>query len=72
MRELARYFALLSADFRVAKALRLLDYHPEWFKSIPDKTWMAIERALPFLRPNLHLEIELADKRHGVIADPGW
>lgn len=72
LKELARYFALLSPDFRVTKAIHLLDYHPEWFKSITDRTAMAIERAVPLLRPQLYLEIELADKRHGVIADPGW
>jgi 2-polyprenyl-6-hydroxyphenyl methylase/3-demethylubiquinone-9 3-methyltransferase len=70
--ELVRYFALLSPDFRIAKALRLTDYHPEWFRSLTDRCYMAAERALPFVRPNLHLEVELAEKRHGLIPDANW
>ena len=71
-KELADYFALLSPDFRVTKSLRLRDYHAHAFTSALGRTVMAIESALPFLRPHLYLEIEAADKRHGVIADPGW
>jgi 2-polyprenyl-6-hydroxyphenyl methylase/3-demethylubiquinone-9 3-methyltransferase len=72
LKELANYFALLSPDFRVVKARRLIDYNARAFVSIPGRVHMAIERALPFLRPQLYLEIGLRDKRHGVIADPTW
>jgi 2-polyprenyl-6-hydroxyphenyl methylase/3-demethylubiquinone-9 3-methyltransferase len=70
--ELTRYFARLSPDFRIAKRSRLMDYHAEGFVSAAGRTCMAIESALPFLRPHLHLEIELPEKRSGVIADPVW
>ncbi len=70
--ELAAYFSLLSADFRVAKARYVPDYHADAFVSIPGRAYIALERALPFLRPQLHLEVALAGKRHGVIADPAW
>jgi hypothetical protein len=33
---------------------------------------MAIEGALPFLRPNIHLDIQVSDKRRGVVVDPTW
>ena len=72
LKELTNYFAMLSPDFRVAKARRRIDYHAEAFVSLPGRAYMAIEKALPFLRPQLYLEIALADKRHGVIADPSW
>lgn len=71
-KELTRYFELLSPDFRVAKALHVRDYNANAFVSIPGRVFMAIESALPFLRPQLHLEIELPEKRRGIIAHPTW
>lgn len=72
LNELKRYFALLSPDFRVAKALRLRDYNADTYLSMQGRLCMAIENAMPFVRPQLHLEVALADKQHGVIADPTW
>ncbi|HEX5122291.1 MAG TPA: methyltransferase domain-containing protein [Rhodanobacteraceae bacterium] len=72
LKELARYFELLSADFRVARALHRIDYQAHAFRSIPGRAYMAIERALPLVRPQLHVEIALPEKRHGVIADASW
>lgn len=72
VKEIARYFELLSPDFRIAKALRMIDYRADAFVSIPGRIHMAIERAVPFLRPQLHVEVELADKRRGIVADPRW
>ena len=70
--ELESYFAELSADFRVDKALHMPEYRPERFTSAIGKSVMAIETMIPGLRPNLHFEIGLRDKRHGVIAEPRW
>jgi 2-polyprenyl-3-methyl-5-hydroxy-6-metoxy-1,4-benzoquinol methylase len=70
--ELRRYFELLSPDFKITKALRVMDYHADAFVSIPGRVYMAVERALPFLRPQLHVEIGLDGKRSGVIGDPTW
>ena len=72
LKELVHYFTLLSPDFRIAKALCVRDYNAKAFVSIPGRIFMAIESALPFLRPQLHLEVALAEKRRGVIADPTW
>lgn len=71
-KELKEYFTRLSEDFRIQKAVHMREYRASEFVSPPDRTIMAIEGALPSLRPNIHLEIRLSDKRHGIIADPGW
>lgn len=64
-RELTRYFKLLSRDFRVTKIKAMRSYGPE-----SRRWWVRVVRpafeALPALRPNLHLEIELIAHQHGV------
>lgn len=71
-KELKDYFTRVSADFRIGKAVHMHEYRASERGSTLKRTAMAIEGALPLLRPNLHLEIGLSDKRHGVIADPSW
>lgn len=71
-KELEEYFTRLSVDFRIVKAVHVREYHASEFTSALGRTVMAIEGALPFFRPNLHIEIELSDKRHGIIVDPSW
>lgn len=71
-KELKEYFTRLSADFRIVKATHMAEYRASEFTSALGRTVMAIEGALPILRPNLHLEIGLSDKRHGIIVDPSW
>jgi 2-polyprenyl-6-hydroxyphenyl methylase/3-demethylubiquinone-9 3-methyltransferase len=71
-KELKEYFTRLSADFRIEKAVHMHEYRASEFISPRDRAVMAIEGALPFLRPNLHLEIGLSDKRHGIVVDPSW
>ena len=71
MRELLRYFSLLSPDFRVLRACWL----PE-----PDsanasgarRLALGVEAAIPWLRPSLHLELELGAKTHGIAIEPHW
>jgi 2-polyprenyl-6-hydroxyphenyl methylase/3-demethylubiquinone-9 3-methyltransferase len=70
--ELLEYFTRLSPDFRIAKALHTREYRAPGFTSALGRTVMAIEGALPMLRPNLHLEVELPAKRAGIIVEPGW
>ena len=70
--EIVSYFAQLSADFRVDKALYMREYRPERFKSVIRRSAMAVEAMIPALRPNLHFQIGLNDKRHGVVAEPTW
>ena len=71
-KELKDYFTRLSADFRIAKAVHMHEYRASKFTSALGRTVIAIEGALPHLRPNLHIEIGLSDKRHGIIVDPSW
>ncbi|WP_019465412.1 class I SAM-dependent methyltransferase [Dyella japonica] len=69
-REVARYFQLLSPDFSTAK-LRLM--HTYRLSDVPWKR--SVQRLLdlcPLLRPNIHAEIELTEKRSGIVATPSW
>ncbi len=70
-RELIRYFALLSPDFVVRRALYVEDAtppgEPAWRRAI-----RAIRRAVPPLRERLHVEVELVRKARGIVVDPAW
>lgn len=71
-RELIYYFCVLSPDFVCTKALLRED-----FLGVEDRgteVWLAqfIERIAPFLRPNLHVEIELKQKSTGIVVAPHW
>lgn len=71
-REIVRYFSLLSPDFSIEEA----DYVPA-FGSIPPRrrfvsAGLALEQALPWLRPNLYVEVVLTEKRHGITARAEW
>lgn len=70
-REVARYFRLLSPDFRIAKARCMPDFAPA-ARGPVTAVARAIERLLPPLRPNLHVEVELRHKRSGIAIDPAW
>jgi hypothetical protein len=56
----------------VDKARLVHEFRPERFTSAPGKSVLAIETMIPALRPNLHFEIGLHGKSHGVVAEPGW
>lgn len=68
--EMLRYFNLLSPDFVVAKARLMPTYQ------LSSVRWKRLAQRLfdnvPILRPNLHIEIELPNKKHGIVAKPGW
>ncbi|HRQ65125.1 MAG TPA: methyltransferase domain-containing protein [Xanthomonadaceae bacterium] len=66
-KELVRYFALLSPDFHVSKTLRVPS-----FGGRPGDARDLVERALPFLRGNLHAEVDIPAKQAGIIVDPSW
>jgi 2-polyprenyl-3-methyl-5-hydroxy-6-metoxy-1,4-benzoquinol methylase len=66
-KEIIRYFALLSPDFHICKAL-----HVRTFRRSPGVLRSLIERPLPFLRGNLHIEMDLPSKDVGIVAEPGW
>lgn len=69
-REIKDYFAMLSPDFALCRALHVRDYYPDSGRM----TWLArgIEAAIPLLRPNLHAEIDLGAKNAGITLNAGW
>ncbi len=70
MREIAQYFSQLSPDFACVKSEYTDDRSPE------DKTGSSprefLINYLNFLKPNLHVEVELPQKRHGISLKPAW
>ncbi len=69
--EVIRYFCLLSPDFNTVKAKSVRNYYPEPYSGWKRITAKACEM-MPGLRPNLHLEIELSSKDHGIVISPHW
>ncbi|MEZ5460604.1 hypothetical protein [Dokdonella sp.] len=69
--ELVRYFSLLSPDFRPSKVKVIRDYYLVQGTGLKKLAARAAE-SIPVLRPNLHLEIDLHTKEHGIVIEPGW
>ncbi|HET9033447.1 MAG TPA: methyltransferase domain-containing protein [Dokdonella sp.] len=69
--ELCRYFSLLSPDFKVVKAKRVRNF-PYANARRGRGILSCVLETIPGLRPNLHLEIELSSKNHGIVIQPGW
>ncbi len=69
--ELIRYFCLLSPDFNTTKAKTVRNYYPPLSQRSKRVKGRIFEN-FPGLRPNLHLEIELTSKKHGIVASPAW
>ena len=71
LRELTDYFRILSPDFSCAKALHLPSFgaNPRRAAARPLRL---VESLVPILRPNLHVEIELTAKDHGIVVTPRW
>ena len=65
--ELIRYFCLLSPDFNTVKACYPSTYG---FDDRGFAGWA--QRRFPWLRPNLHLEVELSRKDVGITLAPSW
>lgn len=72
MRELHRYFRLLSPDFRIAKSLHVDGLYPEPWTGARRAAARVLKRHVPPLRQNLHVEVELAAKSAGIAIEPGW
>ncbi len=70
--ELIEYFQRLSPDFQIHRAVQIEEFHP-WQCGAP-ANWLGkkLERHIPSLRPNLHIEIDLPEKREGITLNPGW
>lgn len=71
-RELQRYFALLSPDFRCGAVGYMQEYHPGLRQRSGGRAIAWIERWVPPWRPDLYLEVELRAKQAGIVADPHW
>ncbi len=69
MSELARYFALLSPDFVVSHR-----GYPAAYANQPARNRLSglLQRRIPGLRQSLHLELDLPEKRQGIVASPQW
>lgn len=69
LREVIRYFSVLSTDFVPHKALYVEDYYgaPSYGPAAA-----LVERAIRALRPNLHLEFQLCSKQRGIEIVPSW
>jgi hypothetical protein len=61
--EMREYFALLSGDFALLKALHVEDYYGS--ASPQARAARVIERVVPALRPNLHVEVGIVNKGEG-------
>lgn len=71
LRELEDYFALLSPDFRCINAAHVCVAPPAAAR-LRGRIAGWLERAVPALRPDLYLEVELGAKRHGIVVEPHW
>ncbi len=69
--EIIRYFCLLSPDFNTVKATTVRNYYPESHRPGQRMAGRLFE-AIPGLRPNLHIEVEIKSKEHGITAQPSW
>jgi 2-polyprenyl-3-methyl-5-hydroxy-6-metoxy-1,4-benzoquinol methylase len=67
MRELLKYFTLLSPDFRIHKAVYMDDYYGG--PRVP-AVMRYIESKVPILQRNLHIEVELVRKDKGIVLSP--
>ena len=69
--ELLRYFARLSPDFVVRRALYVEDAAPAG-ATAARRIARAIRNAVPPLRERLHVEVELTRKARGIAIEPTW
>ncbi len=72
LRELRRYFQLLSPDFAVSQRAYVAKYESAEAHRLIDGAARGVEWMLPALRPNLYLEVTLMHKRQGIVVEPRW
>ena len=70
-RELMRYFARLSPDFVLHRALYVEDASPPG-EPAARRLVRAVRRMLPPLRERLHVEVDLPRKSRGIAIEPRW
>lgn len=70
LKEVRRYFNLLSPDFTCVKCEYTDDRNRDEKRSSLTKELFI--QHLDILKPNLHVEVELAKKDHGITMKPAW
>jgi 2-polyprenyl-6-hydroxyphenyl methylase/3-demethylubiquinone-9 3-methyltransferase len=71
-RELTDYFALLSPDFRCRNVAYTHEYLDAVRKRPGAGLLLAVEAAIPPLRPDLYVEVDLVRKEKGIAVEPHW
>ena len=72
MREVQRYFRLLSPDFRIHAAHYELGHYPIPSATLRDRVLAALQRRFRVLRHNLYVEVAMDAKAAGIVIQPGW
>jgi len=70
-RELERYFTLLSPDF-ACRNFAYVQGHRRATRRPSVELALLLERMIPFLRPDLYVEVELTRKAAGIVIEPHW
>lgn len=71
-KELIEYFYRVSPDLCMTKALHRPAFHERQYGPPPGWFIRFLENRFPILRPNLHIEIDMIEKRQGILSKPGW
>ena len=69
--ELERYFTLLSPDFS-CRNFAYVQGHRRAKRKTSVKLALLLERMIPFVRPDLYVEVELTRKAAGIVIEPHW
>lgn len=72
IKELQRYFRLLSTDFTISKALYVDGIYDEPWTGWKLRGARLLKRRFPPLRQNIHMEIELTNGGAGIDITPGY
>ncbi len=72
VKEVQRYFHVLSPDFVVSKISYRHQHYPIHRTTLGSKISAFLQQQFPVLRQNIHMEIDLPTKRQGITAVPSW
>jgi 2-polyprenyl-6-hydroxyphenyl methylase/3-demethylubiquinone-9 3-methyltransferase len=71
-RELERYFTLLSPDFSCQNFAYMKGSRRAAAGKPSVEVALLLEQMIPFLRPDLYVEVELTRKATGIVVEPHW
>jgi 2-polyprenyl-3-methyl-5-hydroxy-6-metoxy-1,4-benzoquinol methylase len=72
LRELIRYFSVLSPDFSCVNSAHVGRYSSDYPRRLIGSIARLLERTVPVLRPDIYAEIELMRKDKGIVIEPRW